>query len=296
MKKKLRWWMVLILGLIICGGLGYGGYRMLIKPQTKRVADAETAIQAADAEIANKERYEAEKRKAAQEKQLASKDWVWFKTNKMPLIAGNPFWQNQRWGSAFKPTGVLATFGDSGVSSEITGEQALQMDYIYESREDLPTLLFDFFAATGCTLVSPTVPADALSVSGIGSTPGPVTFTGRFTVRGGFAQVLNLFRRLGSFPRLLAIRNVTITPQADTDGQMLTAGFDVSIYEMPDIAPESLQSVGPGAGSAAPAGGTGGGMMGSGMMGGGMMGSGMMGGSGGGSAPMAAPTSKGPGG
>ncbi len=77
---------------------------------------------------------------------------------------------------------------------------------------------------------------------------------------------------------------------------MLTAGFDVSIYEMPDIAPESLQSVGPGAGSAAPAGGTGGGMMGSGMMGGGMMGSGMMGGSGGGSAPMAAPTSKGPGG
>ena len=237
--QKLNRWHVLIIGILLLGGLGAGGFFGLLKPKTEEITGLEKKVQECDDVIAKRSTHEANLKEytAKLAEDLARLD-------------------------EYKQRYVSIRF-------ELTDRPAQYATLVAvwaEMRERLGPAFAKFVPeVSGCEFSGVQIPEPpteisqmTLPASGFLRVPPSGAIT--LTVNGRIEDVQKLLRSLHTFSRLVTVGPPKISGQSPT----LTAAIPIAFYVIADL-PEGLLA-GPSAadlsGSAATAGG--GGMMGGG--------------------------------
>ncbi len=239
--SKLRRWHILVVGIAVPVIILVLGFFLKIRPLREEAARLRSQAEEARAYAEREEEFKQGVEDAKRQREIASRDWRWFRRNKMPYVARNPWWRSIREGHAWQPHDFWTPLGSSGGHVLFRGEHALAYDFYYELSEDLGPLLKEFIEASGCDVSDfswgmPSEIASNLTSANIRSYALNVTLT----ITGEYEKVLNLIRHLHKFPRLIGITSLSISAVPGSAGRIVQATMPVTIYLLADVSPTEL--------------------------------------------------------
>ena len=221
---RLPSFVMVIIGVVLIGGVGAGGFFYLVKPQQEALTRARASLTAEEAVAAELNTVKDELVKVTRR---ANEYWRDFEraqdTRSIPISFAQP----------------------------ITAWITLWPEY----RQTLPRLIEEFVESSGCTILSgvafPPPPAapPAAPASGFLEIPqGGISLT----VEGDLSSIERLYKSLSTCSRVALISSLSLT----SDGSTITAQVPFSFYLLAEVperaAPEAQVAAGPAGGIALP--------------------------------------------